>query len=93
MLHQAGQFAEFGQVFAQQPDLVHGAQDGGHVAALIEDFQERLVHVPVAHERPIHQRKLVANQLRHVGMQLQAPLLGIKKDPHQPARLVAKSAV
>ena len=40
MLHQAGELAELGQVFAQQVHLVHGAQDGRDAAALVEDGQE-----------------------------------------------------
>ena len=46
----------------------------------------------VAHKRAVHQRELVANQLRQVGVQFQAPLLGIKEDPHQAAGHVPEDA-
>ena len=89
VLHQAGQFAELRQVFAEQPDVVHRAQNGRHIAALIEDFQKRFPHVPVPQKRAVHQGKLVANQLRQVGVRLQAALkdaLGnrINIAAHQP---------
>ena len=50
MLHEAGELAEFGDVFAEQIHLVHGAQDGRDVAALFENGQKRLPHMRVVQE-------------------------------------------
>ncbi len=63
MLHQAGQAPEFGQEFSQEPDFVHGAEDRGDVAALVEDFQKGLAHMRVAQKGVVDQRKLVADEL------------------------------
>ena len=93
VLHQAGQPAELGEVFAQQADLVHRAQDRGDVAALVEDFQERFAHMRVVLKLAVGQGKLVADQLREVGMQPQAALLRMEEHTHQAARLVAEDAV
>ena len=70
VLHQARQFAEFGNVFAEQIHLVHRAQNRRDFAAPFEDGQERFAHVLVVQKVAVHQRKLVADQLRQVGMQL-----------------------
>ena len=72
VLHQAGELAEFGNVFAEQIHLVHGAQNRRHLAAPFEDGQERFAHVLVVQKIAVHQRKLVADELREVGMQSQA---------------------
>ena len=55
VLHQAGELAEFGQVLAQQIDLVHGAQDGRDVAALAQNLAKRFVDVRVLEKKSIHQ--------------------------------------
>ena len=72
---------------------MHRPQNRRHVAALVEKLQKRFVHVLVSQKGAVHQGKLVANQLRQVGVQLQAALLGVKEDPHHAARLVPKNAV
>ena len=72
---------------------MHRAQDGRHAAALVEDGQEGLPHVLVGQEGAVHQGKLVADELGEVRVQAQAALLGVEKNAHQPARLVAEDAV
>ncbi len=85
--------SEFGNVFAEQIDLVHRAQNRRHFAAPFEDGQESFAHVLVVQKFAVHQRKLVADELREVGMQRQMPLLRVQKNAHQPARRVAENAV
>src|ERR1041385_956672 len=63
VLNQTGQFAEFGNVFPEQADLVHSAQDGSNVAPLVENSEKRLAHMLVDEEGAIDERKLVANQI------------------------------
>ena len=55
VLHQAGELAELGEVFAEQISLVHRAQDRRDAAALVEDGQEAFPHVLVGQERAVHQ--------------------------------------
>ena len=93
MLHEAGELAEFGDVFAEQVHLVHRAQNRRDAAAAFEDGQKRLAHVFVVQKIAVHERKLVADELREVGMQLQPVLLRVKKNAHQPARRVPENAV
>jgi hypothetical protein len=93
VLHEAGELAEFGNVFAEEVHLVHGAQNGRHLAAPFENGQKRLAHVLVVQKLAVHQRELVADELREVGMQPQMPLLRVQKNAHQAARLVAENAV
>ena len=45
VLNQAGQLAEFGNVFAKQPHFMHGTQDRRHVSTLVENFEKRFTHV------------------------------------------------
>ena len=82
VLHQTGEPAEFRHEFAEKADLVHRAENGRHIAALVEDFQKRFVRVLIAQKRAVHQRELVANQLRHIRMEPQAALLGVEKHAH-----------
>ena len=56
VLHQAGQLAELGNVFAQEINFMHRPQNGRHVAALVEDRQKRLAHVLVGEKITVHQR-------------------------------------
>ncbi len=93
MLHEAGQLPEFGNVFAEQVDLVHRAQDWRDLAAPFEDGQESFADVLVVQKIAVHQRNLVADQLRQVGMQPQPPLLRMEKDAHEPARRITENAV
>ena len=86
VLHEAGELAEFGNVFAEQIDLVHRAQHRRHFAAPFEDGQKRFAHMLVVQKLPVHERKLVADELREIGMQFQPPLLRVQKNPHEPAR-------
>ena len=90
MLHQAGQPAELGNVFAEQTRLMHGAQDGRHVAALVQDAQKRLAHVLVVKKRAVRERQLVADELRQIRVQPQPALLRMQIDAHQPPGLIAK---
>lgn len=93
VLHQAGQPAELGHILPEKIHLVHRAQDGGDVAALVEDGEKGFRDVGVVQKIPVHQRDLAADELRQVGMQPQAALLRVQENPHQPARLVAEDAV
>jgi len=68
VLHQAGEPAEFRNVFAEQIHLVHGAQNRRDAAAAFENGPKRLAHVLVVQKIAVHQRKLVANELRQIGM-------------------------
>ena len=86
VLHQTGQPAEFGKVFAEQVDLVHRPQNPRHLAPMFQYRQERLTHVLIHQKIPVHQRKLIANQLGQVGMQGHAPLLRVKENTHEPPR-------
>ncbi len=92
VLHEAGQLAEFGNVFAEQVDLVHRAQNRRDFAAPFEDGQERFADVLVVQKIAVHERELVADELREVGMQLQPPLLRVQKNAHEPARRIAENA-
>ena len=93
VLHQAGEPAEFGNVFAEQIHLVHRAQNGRHFAAPFENGQKGFGHLLVVQKIAVHERELVADELREVGMQRQMPLLRVQKHAHQPARRVAENAV
>ena len=55
VLYQAGHSAEFRDKPAQQIDLVHGAHRGSDVAAVVENLEERLVHLCVFNERFVDQ--------------------------------------
>ena len=87
VLHLAGQFAEFGQVFAQQADFVHGSQGAGDVAFLVEDFDEGLSHVGVSEKAAVGQGQLRSESVCQVGTKAQAALLGVAEHAHQSARL------
>ena len=93
VLHQAGQFSEFRNIFAEQVHLVHRAQDRRNFAAPFEDGQKRFADVFVVQKIAVHQRNLVADELREVGMQCQMPLLRVEKNAHEPARRIAENAV
>ena len=93
VLHQAGELAELGEVFAEQIHLVHGAQDRRDAAALVEDGQEAVPHVLVRQERAVHQAQVVADELGEVRVQAQPALLRVEEHAHQAARLVAEDAV
>jgi hypothetical protein len=86
VLDQAGQTAELGQELAEQADLVHGAQDGGDIAAFLQDLEKGIVDMRIMDEGTIDQVQLVANELSEVRVQAQAALLGIEKDAHQTSR-------
>src|SRR5258705_3254331 len=88
VLDQAGELAEVRNVSAQQADLMHGPEDGRHVAALVEDLKKRFADMFVIEKGPVQQRQIAANQLREVGMELEAALLRVEKHPHEPSRLV-----
>ena len=92
MLHEAGEPAEFRNVFAEQIHLMHGAQHRRDAAAAFENGQKRLAHALVVQKITVHQRKLVPDELREVGMQLQPVLLRVEEHAHQTARLVAENA-
>ena len=49
-------------------------------------------HLLVVQKVAVHERELVADELREVGMQCQSPLLRVQKHAHQPARRVAENA-
>ena len=75
MLDETGELAEFWNVFAQQPHLVHPAKNTGDISALIEDLQKRFAHMLVAEKTAVDQRQFAANELRKVGVQFQVALL------------------
>lgn len=91
VLDEAGEFAELGDVFAEETDLVHGPEDGGDVAALVEDFEEGLVDVFVAEEGAIDEGDLVPDHLGEVGAELEAALLEVEEDAHEASGLVAEN--
>jgi len=93
MLHQAGELAELGDVFAEQVHLVHRPQNRGDFPAPFQDGQERFADVFVVQKVTVHEGKLVADELRKVGMQGHPPLLCVKENAHEPARRVAKNPV
>src|SRR5208283_4170514 len=70
VLHQAGEPAEFRDVFAEQIHLVHGAQNRRDAAAASENGKKRLAHALVVKKIVAPQQKLVRDDLREVGMQL-----------------------
>ena len=92
MLHETGELAEFGDVFAKQIHLVHGAQNGRDAAALVEDGQKGLPHVRIIQKSTVYQRKFIANELHQVGVQRQLPLLRVKKNAHQALGLFPENA-
>src|SRR5262249_36604726 len=79
VLNEAGELAELGNVFAEKIHLVHGAKDDGHVAALAENGQERFAHVFIGEKLAIHEAQFGTDQLREIGMEPQAALLGVEK--------------
>src|SRR2546423_5699424 len=72
---------------------MHRPQERGDIAVLVENLQEGLSHVFIDQKTPIHQGQLVADELPQIRVQLQPALLGVEKNPHQPAGLVAENAV
>lgn len=92
VLHLAGQFAEFRNVFAQQSDFMHGSQSAGDVAFLVEDFDEGLSNVGVSEEVAIGQSQLGSDGVCQVGTEAQAALLGVAEHAHQSARLFFESS-
>ena len=60
VLYQAGHSAELRDEPAKQIDLVHGAHRRGHVAALVENLEERLVDLCIIDERFVDQRNVVS---------------------------------
>jgi hypothetical protein len=93
MLDETGELAEFGNVFAEQIDIVHRAEDWRNVSALVENGQKALTDVLIGKKRAIHERELIANELKEVRMQSQAALLGIEKHAHEAAGLIAEDAI
>ena len=91
VLHEAGHPAELRNVASQQIDLVHGTQGGGDVAALVENLEKRLVVFRVVDEVVVHQRDVVAQQLREVGVKLEAALLGVQEHAHESSRLIPEN--
>ena len=87
VLHFAGQPFEFRQVFAEQPDFVHGAHRAADVPLLIENLDEGFPDVGIAEKGAIGQRELGTDGIGQVGVEFQASLLSVAKDPHQSVRL------
>ena len=87
VLHEAGHPAKLRDVEPKQSDFVHGAQGGGDAAAPVEDLEERLAHFRVVDEALVHQRHAVAEQLGQVGVNVEAALLRVEEDAHEPMRL------
>ncbi|MCD6052262.1 MAG: hypothetical protein K0Q55_3680 [Verrucomicrobia bacterium] len=92
VLDEAGETAEFRDVFPEEIDVVHHAQDARHVTALANDLEECLVNVDVIQKVAVHQRELLADELGQIRVQNQTALLGVEKHTHQAARLFAKDA-
>jgi hypothetical protein len=77
VLDEAGEAAEFGNVFSEQADFVHGTENGRDISALIQDFQERRADVFVFDKFAIYEGELIADGLREIGMEPQTPLLHV----------------
>ena len=74
VLHQTGEPPKFRQIFSEEPDFVHGAQNGRDVSPLIEDFQKSFADVLVVEELTIDQRELAFDEPCEVGVQFQPEL-------------------
>ena len=93
VLHQAREPAKLRDVLAEKIHLVHRPDDRRHAAAMVENLKERLPHMRVLEELPVHERERLADQLIQIGVQAQAALLRVEKGAHEPARLLAEHPV
>jgi hypothetical protein len=93
VLHEARQPAEFGNVFAEKIHLVHRAQNGGHLAAPVENGQESIAHLRSFKNSRSTSESWLRMSCARSGMQRQMPLLRVEKNPHQPAGRIAENAV
>ena len=92
VLHQVGHLTKLGQESAEEAYLVHGADVGRDIAAVVEDLQEGGLVVRVGLEGPIHQRHLLTEQLGQVGVELKSPFLGLQEGPKNPAPILTQDA-
>lgn len=90
VLDEVGEAAELGDELAEAPDLVHGADVGCDVAALVEDFEEDDVVVAVGEEAAVEERDLLAHELSEVRVEGEAALLAVEESPEEAGGVVAQ---